>query len=571
MYPLKRISEDLIQFAETIKSIIGAEVLIVDEDFVRLVSTETSRQYAKIDSESVFAHALKNNTPFLIDSPREDDRCMGCTDRDQCSEFALACAPITFDNKVVGVIGLIAFTELQKQALLLKRNELLHFLSHIGQLIAIKLVEREKTAHLEMMAKELHFIFEAIEKPMMTCDASGKILRYNQAALHYFKSENALRVGALQLFHLSQKLLNQPIPKILRYVIDSDGNQLIGTYRRYKIEGVPEPQVVFLLEDSKSILGMYRAVVSDSVRIKFDQLVGTHPAFIDAIERSKRCAQTDLSVLLLGESGTGKELFARSIHEASDRQLLPFIAINCAAIPENLLEAELFGYEEGAFTGAAKGGRAGRFEMAHGGTLFLDEIGDMPLSLQAKLLRVLQDGYITRVGSHIELHVDVRIISATHQNLQEKMQQGLFRKDLYYRISTYPITLPALRERKTDIPQLVQFFMHKYQREYSSGSLEIAPEVMQILMQNNWEGNVRELENVVAYALSYCSSHCITAQDLPVNLSSVIQVHPSSMDKDQLFQDAVNRYGTTGASVQHIGQALGISRATVYRRLKRLK
>jgi len=571
MVPLNQISEDLIRFAQTIKSILGSEVLIVDEHFVRLVSTETSKQYAKIDRHSVFAHALIENTSFVIDRPREDERCLSCSDRESCTEYALACAPIAIGDRVVGVIGLIAFTESERDALLMKSDVLLDFLHHIAQLIAIKLEEKEKTHHIEQMASELNFIFDAIEKPMLTCDADGQIIRHNKACLDYFKSDSLMRRGAAQIMHLSSRIKSLPSHKNLKYALDHEQSQLTGTYRRYEILGGAAPQYLFVLEDSKAILGMYRAVVSDSNAFKLDSLIGNHPLFLDAVDRARRSAHTDLSVMLLGESGTGKELFARGIHSASDRDLSPFIAITCAAIPEALLEAELFGYEEGAFTGALKGGRAGKFELAHGGTLFLDEIGDMPLALQAKLLRVLQDGYITRVGAHFGHHVNVRIISATHQNLHEKMAQGAFRKDLFYRISTYPIELPPLRERQTDIPQLVRYFIKKYEPKGLVEPIQVNPEAMDVLINYPWEGNVRELENAIAYAMSFGSDQGISVAHLPQHIGRPLLAVTDTSDKQEAFINAIKRFGTTQAGLERIQEVLHISRATVYRRLKNLK
>ncbi len=571
MYALKTISEDLDQFAETIKSILGAEVLIVDDEFVRLVSTETSKQYAKIDQQSVFAHALTHNKAFIIEHPRVDDMCLDCSDRNSCTEYALACAPISIDGAAVGVIGLIAFTALEKNALMMKKEELLNFLNHIAKLIAIKLVEKQKTLHIEMMANELHFIFEAIEKPMISCDAMGKIVRYNQASLIYFKTESALQKNVAQLLQVSCKIKSLPLHKNLRYALDNEGEILTGTYRRYGEQTHENAQFVFVLEDSKSILGMYQAVQSYAKPVKLEDLVGNHPLFTDAIDRATRGAQTDLSIMILGESGTGKELFARGIHHASDRQFAPFIAINCAAIPEHLLEAELFGYEEGAFTGASKSGRAGKFELANGGTLFLDEIGDMPLSLQAKLLRVLQDGYITRVGAHFGHHVNVRIISATHQNLKDKITLGTFRKDLYYRISTFPIDIPTLRERRTDIPQLVRFFIHKYRPNDSEQIAKISPEAMTIMSTYDWDGNVRELENAVAYALSFGVNQGIEVRNLPRHLMCNEEMPKCVMSKDVLFKEAIQKYGTGSKGLEKVQGLLSISRATVYRRLKNLK
>jgi len=223
-------------------------------------------------------------------------------------------------------------------------------------------------------------------------------------------------------------------------------------------------------------------------------IVGKAPCMQKVYQRINRVSATDATVLILGESGTGKELCARSLHEMSARKNKPFIAINCGAIPESLAEAELFGAEKGAFTGANTT-RAGKFEAANGGTLFLDEIGELPLSLQPKLLRLLQEGTVTRLGSHEEIKLDVRIIAATHKNLEKLVQTSDFREDLFYRLNIIPITMPALRERQEDIPQLIEHFITLHSKRHNSPAPDLAQQSYRALLDHHWPGNVRELSN----------------------------------------------------------------------------
>jgi formate hydrogenlyase transcriptional activator len=232
----------------------------------------------------------------------------------------------------------------------------------------------------------------------------------------------------------------------------------------------------------------------------FDEIVGESDVMVGALERLSQVAPLSCSVLLLGETGTGKELFARAVHERSRRRSRALVRVNCAALPPSLIESELFGHEKGAFTGAV-GMRQGRFEMADGGTLFLDEIGDLPLDMQGKLLRVLQEGEFERVGSSRTRKVDVRLIAATHHDLESAMAEGTFRADLYYRLSVFPIHVPALRERRQDIPSLVWFFIHNHQHELGRHVTKVPAHVMTTLASHDWPGNVRELENVVERAL----------------------------------------------------------------------
>jgi formate hydrogenlyase transcriptional activator len=240
----------------------------------------------------------------------------------------------------------------------------------------------------------------------------------------------------------------------------------------------------------------------------FDEIIGHSAPLREALARVQIVSSTDSTVLLLGETGTGKELFARAIHERSPRRRRALVRVNCAALPASLIESELFGHERGAFTGAVAM-RQGRFELADNGTIFLDEIGDLPLDLQAKLLRVVQEGEFERVGSSNTRRVDVRVVAATHRNLEGAVKAGTFREDLYYRLSVFPIALPSLRERREDIPRLVWFFIHNRQRALRRQIDNVPPAVMQTLQDYDWPGNVRELENVVERAMIRSTGSCL--------------------------------------------------------------
>jgi DNA-binding NtrC family response regulator len=245
------------------------------------------------------------------------------------------------------------------------------------------------------------------------------------------------------------------------------------------------------------------------------KMIGVSRAIQEVFKLVGRVARSDAPVLIAGESGTGKELVAKAVHEYSPRRQREMITINCGAIPENLLESELFGHEKGSFTGAIAR-RAGRFEQADGGTLFLDEIGDMPMSIQVKLLRVLQDGSFSRVGANETLTTDVRIIAATHKNLAEEVTAGRFREDLYYRLNVVEIRIPPLRERPEDVPLLAEFFLQRITRKNGMARIRISAEGMNTLQCHTWPGNVRELENTIARACALASSNILLPTDIPL-------------------------------------------------------
>jgi len=269
-----------------------------------------------------------------------------------------------------------------------------------------------------------------------------------------------------------------------------------------------------------------KRILKEELRKTYDihGIVGQSGPMLNLIEVVRRVADTDTTILITGESGTGKSMIAKAIHFLSRRREKPFITINCAAIPETLLEVELFGYEKGAFTGAYTTKR-GKFELANGGTIFLDEIGDMPLPLQAKLLRVLQDKEIERLGSEKVLRVDVRVIAATNKDIHELVKKGLFREDLYYRLSVVPIHVPPLRERREDIPVLVEHFLRIYNSKYGK-RVRFSPEAMEVLLEYNWPGNIRELENTVE-RLVVMRNGLIRSSDLPSHLLAYRRKSPS--------------------------------------------
>ncbi len=349
-------------------------------------------------------------------------------------------------------------------------------------------------------------------------------------------------------------------------------------------------QVVFIRSHPYS--GLSAPFADNNQETAFDYILGTDPAIANCIDVSIQVSATNSTTLLLGESGTGKEIFARAIHKASLRKNEAFIALNCAAIPENLLESELFGYAEGAFTGARKGGKVGKIVAADKGTLFLDEIGDLPLSLQAKLLRVLQDRKVEPVGSLKSTVVDVRFICATNQNIEALVADKRFREDLYYRINVIPIHIPPLRTRKKDIAVLLHYNIKKYCVLNDKPFKMPDPLLVDKLVEYEWKGNVRELENVVEYAITICGDDCITADHLPSYLKKTLSdgavtarlpasaaqklpaPHPGtsrSLQGDESLTGLIRLYGESTQAKKEIARTLGISLATLYRRLNKLK
>ena len=279
----------------------------------------------------------------------------------------------------------------------------------------------------------------------------------------------------------------------------------------------------------------------------------------------EKVASSDVSVLLLGESGTGKELLARALHQLSIRASKKFVAINCAAIPENLLESELFGYEKGAFTGAAKQTK-GKVEYAEGGTLFLDEVGDLPFALQAKLLRFLQERVFERVGGREEIAVDVRVVCATHQDLQAQIKAGRFREDLFYRLSEIVVNIPPMRDREGDPTLLAHAFLEKFSKSQGRSLQGFSADALQAIESYPWPGNAREMENFIKRAVIMADGPQITIQDLGLNVSDE-EASPLNLRqvRDEAERKALVRaLGRSGGNMMHAAELLGISRPTLY-------
>mgnify|MGYP001824148553 CR=1 FL=1 len=308
----------------------------------------------------------------------------------------------------------------------------------------------------------------------------------------------------------------------------------------------------------------------------FANIIGKSPAMQRMFSTLTMVAPTDATVLITGESGTGKELIANALHQHSQRRDRPFVKLNCAALHENLLESELFGHEAGAFTGAS-GRRKGRFELANKGTLFLDEIGDMSLQTQAKILRVIQEGEFERLGGSETIKVDVRLLAATHKNLEEMIEEGTFRQDLYFRLSVVPVALPPLSERATDIPELANYFLSRFAEKNRKDIKDFHPEALNLLMQYEWPGNIRELENTIERAVILCLAEQITPQDLPPHLLSdeVRELQESNSQDGFTLRDMEREVirstlEKTGHNKSQAAKQLGVARQTLLNKIKEL-
>ncbi|KYO68639.1 sigma 54-interacting transcriptional regulator [Thermovenabulum gondwanense] len=448
-------------------------------------------------------------------------------------------------------------------------------------------VERIKMMPQEKKEKEIKAVLDATVEGIIAIDKNGIITALNPAAEKILKIKGQDAIGKPVAEILAPDI---PMLNTLKTGVSYDNVEIVlnseSVKSHYITSGRPildqegnPVGVVASLQDIESVMELVYSFTQPAMTT-FDDILGESEKIKKIKEIAKIAAKGNSTVLICGESGTGKELFARSIHMASPRRNKPFVAVNCAAIPDTLLESELFGYDEGAFTGAKKGGKQGLFKYADKGTLFLDEIGELSTHLQVKLLRVLQEGKIRLVGGNEEIPVDVRIISATNRDLEKLMKEGKFREDLYYRLNVIPIFIPPLRERKEDIPVLARHLVKKLSQKAGKKFLDITPEAIKKLMKYDWPGNVRELSNVIERAINLCEEEFIREEHLILKEDEFSETAVGRMKNaqkscrglkevvEEAEKQAIMDALVKSKSIREAARLLGVSHATIINKMK---
>ena len=423
---------------------------------------------------------------------------------------------------------------------------------------------------LRRLLAEQQSILENLNEGVVVCDREGRIKTLNRYARQIFADIDAGNASIDQLLQpQSGSLLTLPCCNDREMVFRPDGRHSVSCL--VSLMPAPDGGRILSLRENQRIRAITRRVLGVSASYTFDMIRGQASTLQQALQDARASSRSDSTVLLTGESGTGKELFAQAIHNASSRAHESFVAVNCGALPRDLVQSELFGYVDGAFTGSRRGGSAGKFELADGGTLFLDEIGEMPLEAQTSLLRVLQESEVLRIGAAHPVKVDVRIIAATHCDLQSAVEQGAFRRDLFYRLNVISLTIPALRERQIDIPDLVNTFIRTLCQRLNKLPPQVSPEAMNALEAWHWPGNVRELENLVERIVNLCQSHIIDLADLPpamVTRSEAENHTPaSSLLQDNERACILQTLRDQGGNMRQSAKLLGISRTALYNKL----
>ncbi|MEN1760632.1 sigma-54 interaction domain-containing protein [Anoxynatronum sibiricum] len=555
----------------------GIEIAVFDNNCQLILYTPSYLHHKGRTVHTPSLEEVMQEGKMIVNEPGRMPSCQGCRFKDKCPATIEILSCIKVNRYTFGVVALTSFT--QEGHTMMSGNPAVYWslAQEIAGLVSavVLTVQGGSKTRFHYLDEMLLSAMHLTPDPVIAIDHNGQITHYNRAALTHFSFCN-----------LSAASLKQILPPaILSGILSGEAleNRSVNTPHFHgrltatpvRLEGTFAGAILTIRQTVSHHPSDKPADFSKSPGSSaLNEIVGNSPSIIQLKKDLLQFAPTPSPILITGETGTGKELVARAIHANSPRHNGPFVAVNCASVPETLFESELFGYMEGAFTGAKRGGKAGRFQTAQGGTLFLDEIGEMPLALQAKLLRVLQHYVIEPVGSTQPIPIDVRIIAATNQSLEDLVETKAFRADLYYRINVIPLHLPPLRERLADLPQLCQHLLARYAQRVNKPTPPFSQEMLDLMGQHDWPGNIRELENAVEYAVNITSSSPLTISCLPPRLRQILTARsaaPPMKKKLQHYEQQaitalLDAYGWDRAGKEKAAKELGISLRTLYRK-----
>ncbi|OLS03105.1 sigma-54-dependent Fis family transcriptional regulator [Tissierella creatinophila] len=578
---LRLIQYKMQSLAETVALALNVEVAIADKNLTRIVGTGDF--YTKIDDvcadDSLFARVLQTGESII--NLTRDKECMKCSNKDSCLEFANMIYPIKENGETIGVLAFASFDPEQASLIRLKKEEYFNMLKKTAGIVEQEIINIKMTNKLKKDTTEVNEIINCLNKGIIILNSNDEIIHINS---------KALQILNINISH--QKIIERNINKFIKNIkLSHNWNEEIvdlWTINDRKVRVIYSINKIVLGDNEFSLMISFD-FMSDIInlvkthenkeKIYFKDIIGRSSAILKAINKSKIVASTDSTILIEGKSGTGKELFAKSIHNESPRRDGPFIAINCASIPENLIESELFGYEKGAFTGANTSGKKGKIELANNGTIFLDEIGDLPIYLQTKLLRVLQERTIDRLGGEKYININVRVISATNKNLKKMVAEGEFRLDLYYRLNVIPINLPCLKSREDDVFLLSEYIIESLCKKMNKEKKFLSLEVRDLFSKYDWPGNIRELENVLEHGVCFSMDKFIRIENLPEYIQEEKNAHVLEIVEEKSLEDLkidfeksvitklIQKYGDSVEGKKLVAEKLEIGLTTLYRKI----
>ncbi len=559
--------EILQQLADTSSNMFNLDIEIIDNHLFRVAGTGVLKAMngQEVTKNGMVANIIHNTKVkrLIVEHPGYEPICINCSSFGKCPYKVAVYSSIFYQGEILGVIGLVYFGFDEHDPMEHTSAELLSFVEEMSDLICLRIQEKEQDKHLRSSEMVFGAIMDGLDRGIIIINAHGVVTYLNAFVAKRFGLNNALGKGLEELVPGIE--LNQDNTGEYRALRVNDANYLYNVREHMLADGQSQ-RVVNILSSKKD------SGASDKAQHSIDNIIGSSSLFLSFKEKVKKIAHVESTVLLTGESGTGKELFARAIHNLSQRAKAPYVVINCSTIPETLIESTLFGYEKGAFTGAIHTGKEGKFMAANNGTVFLDEIEAIPLHVQPKLLRVLENRMVEQVGGVKEIPVNIRIIAATNVDLKELVDKGLFRFDLFQRLNVVPLRIPPLRERGRDVLVLAQHFLDIYKNRFNKDIIALDEEVSQLFLSYKWPGNVRELKNTMEFAVLVETSQYITRESLNEQYHQSHKKHQTFMTLAELERDyikkALDYFGWHEEGRMMAAKQLGISRSTIYRKIK---
>ena len=586
---LYRMRDAAQQYVEVLSRIVDIDVSILDDCQIRIAGSGRmkKRTGSMVNFGNIMRHAIETKETAVVTDPVVNALCAGCPSKDQCDNLAEIWAPILMDERVIGVIGCVCYDKEQKEKLLRNKDLYTAFFSQFASLIASQAGTLADADRRKSVQKLLEHSLSLAQIGILILDADGSVYKINRAGREILWLDDAVPYSEISL-------TQGPGEDPKEYTV-SFGGQTRRIFADSYHVGMDRYDRLMLFESAELRTDLSDGILGLKPQRDLDRIIGNSAPIVQLKKNIRLIAPSPSNVLITGESGTGKELAARAIHGESLRKNGPFVAVNCAALPESLLESELFGYVKGAFTGANSNGKKGLLETAEGGTFFLDEIGDMPLPIQIKLLRVLEQREIMRLGSNHPIPINVRFVFATNRDLKEMVREKTFREDFFYRINVVPLSLPPLRERQGDIRLIAETFIRRFSVSMQRPCSGVSEDFWRLLENYDWPGNIRELQNVIEYAMNLLPSAGMLRSELLRNRlgqtagsGSVLRAdrrsaetslaqensefHPADWNlehmEERMIRACLARHSGKKEAKQITARELGISMATLYRKMK---
>lgn len=574
MTDLNRIKSEADDYVQLLADIGGGDVEVIDLGGVRISGAgrfgeEIGQVFPRVPL--AYKKAIDTKSQVVIEDGETNPLVTDCEVFGDFNIKSLIASPIVVDGEVLGTLG-TTVTKDDKPILVGNFKLYAKVAKQTADFISISFKNVKDDDEKQSMLNMFENLVRHMDEGAIVVNENDEVQIINSEAKAQLGIEKIINQDKIVITKTGDKLSDEE-----EFIIKIDNKEVTVLGEIFRINDNINYNRVILFKNIQSLKSNIYDLTQTVNVAHADSIIGSSKRIKALKEDIEKVASSISTVLITGESGTGKEMVATAIWKSSDRKDEKFVAINCAAIPEALLESELFGYVKGAFTSADPKGRMGKFELANKGVIFLDEIGDMPLFLQSKLLRVIQERKISRIGSNQIIPLDVRIIAATNQDLMEMIKQNRFREDLYYRLNVIPIDIPPLRERQKDIKELFYYYIEHYRKLFGKRFERVEDEVFEIMLNYQWPGNVRELENAVEYMVNMMEYGVISRRSLPktlfnpyVNLSSTDEITPLSKLEEKEILKAVKLFGDDTKGKELAAKSLGIGIATLYRKLQNI-